>query len=458
MRALPLLSTGVLLVSGLTAACGSVVEQPPGDTQSTSGVGGAGGAGATSSTDAATTTATTSAAVTTGAGGAGGGGPDIGEPSEVYPAKHPTSPKVITFGGPVLAAPRVHPVFFAGDKANIVAATTDFYNKIGSTAYWTATTAEYGVGPLTSAPPIQLTEAAPGVTTDDALQAWLAAKLNANDPAFPTPDANTIIAINYPTGVSIDLQGSKSCKEFLGYHSNLTLDAAHGNKEVAYLVIPRCSPQVTGMSEIDAITDTGSHELIEGSTDPYPQTHPAYGQVDTNHIYWLLALGGGETSDLCAQSSTAAYLDPEVGYVVQRSWSNKAAAASKDPCVPAASSEPYFNSVPVLSDTITLGGGGQSIKVKGVHIPIGSTKTVEIDLFSEAKTSGPWEVAAFDYNEFTGGQPALEFNFDATSGQNGQKLHLDITALKVGQYNSEIFFIISKLGDQQTAWIGIVGN
>ncbi|MEO5725384.1 MAG: hypothetical protein ABI134_35730 [Byssovorax sp.] len=455
MRALPLISTGVLLVSGLTAACGSTVEETPQGTQSTSGVGGAGGSGATTSTDAVTTT---SAAVTTGAGGAGGSGPNIGEPSDIYPAKHPSPPKVITFGGPVLAAPKVYPVFFAGDKGSVVTATTDFYNKLGSTAYWTATTAEYGVGPLTATPPIQLAEGAPGATTDDALQTWLAGKLNANDPAFPTPDANTIIAINYPTGVTIDLQGSKSCKEFLGYHSNLTLDAAHGYMDVAYFVIPRCSPQVTGLSEIDAITSTASHELVEGTTDPYPQTNPAYGQVDTNHIHWLLALGGGETSDLCAQSATAVYKDPEVGYLVQRSWSNKAAAAGKDPCVPAVPGEPYFNSAPVLLDTITLGGGGQSIKVKGVHIPIGSTKTVEIDLFSEAKTSGPWEVAAFDYNEFVGGQPALEFSFDATSGQNGQKLHLDITALKVGQYNAEIFFIVSKLGNQQHAWIGVVGN
>lgn len=463
MRALPLISTGILLLSGVTtAACSSTVAETTAGSQSggVGGAGGAGGAGSTSSTAAVTVASTTvSASVTTGVGGAGGSGPDIGEPSNVYPAKHPAPPKVVTFGGPILAAPKVYPVFFANDKANIVAGATDFYNKIGSTPYWKATTAEYGVGVLSSAPAIHLAESPQGATTDDALQAWLAAKLNANDPAFPTPDANTIIAINYPTGVSIELQGSKSCKEFLGYHSSLTLDAAHGNMDVAYLVIPRCSPQATGMSEIDSLTDTGSHELIEGSTDPYPLTdHPAYGQVDNNHIYWLLALGGGETSDMCAQSATAAYHDPDVGYVVQRSWSNKAAAAGKDPCVPPVPGEPYFNSAPVLNDTISLGGLGSTIKVKGVQIPIGATKTVEIDLFSEAATSGPWEVAAYDYNEYLGGQPGLEFSFDATSGQNGQKLHLDITPLKVGQYNVEMFFIVSKLGEQQNIWVGVVGN
>jgi len=463
MRALPLIITGVLSASVFTAACGSV-DQTPQSAATSVGVGGAGGADPASSSEAATTgepssaatASSTSAASTTSAGGTGGG-PDIGQPSDVYPAKHSSTPKVITYGGPVLITPKVHPVFFSGDNPGIVASTIDFYKKIGPTEYWAATVKEYGVGTLSSGAPIQLNEAAPASTTDDGIQAWLAGKLNANDPAFPTPDANTIIALNYPMGVSINLQGSKSCQAFLGYHSNLTLDAAHGNRDVAYIVIPRCSQQVTGMSLLDAVTDTGSHELIEASTDPYPQTNGAYGQVDNNHIYWLLALGGGETADMCAQQPNLPYKDPEVGYLVQRSWSNAAAAASHDPCVPAANPV-YFNSAPLLSDTISLGIGGQTIKIKGVKIPIGSTKTVEIDLFSDAKTSGPWTVKAYDYNDFAGGDPSLEFAFDADTGQNGQKLHLDITALKKGQYNVEIFYLVSDLDGQQNAWIGVVGE
>ena len=457
MRALPLIITGVLSASVFTAACGSV-DQTQQSTATSAGVGGAGGADPASSSEAATTGETASAATTTSAATTGaGGGPDIGQPTEVYPAKHPATPKVITFNGPVLAAPKVHPVFFAGDDAGIVASTIDFYTKVGPTAYWKATVTEYGVGELSSGAPIQLTEAAPTSTTDDGIQAWLAAKLNANDPAFPAPDDDTLIALHYPMGVSINLQGSKSCQAFLGYHSNLTLDAAHGNRNVAYLVIPRCSMQSTGMGLLDAVTDTGSHELIEASTDPYPQNKPAYAQVDNNHIYWLLALGGGETADMCAQSYTASYKDPEVGYLVQRSWSNAAAIASHDPCVPAAN-KVYFNSAPLLTDTITLGVSGQSTKLKGVKIPIGSTKTVEIDLFSDGPTSGPWTVKAYDYSEFTGGSPSLEFAFDADSGQNGQKLHLDITALKKGDYNVEFFYIVSELGNQRNFWIGVVGE
>jgi hypothetical protein len=463
MRALPLILTGLISASLFTAACGSV-DTPQQSTGTSGGVGGAGGADTTTGATTGDTTGTgdsaSSSAATTGSSSSTGGGPDIGQPSDIYPAKHASAPKIVTYGGPILSAPKVYPVFFPGDKATVVNSVTDFYNKIGPSDYWTATVSEYGVGALSAGAPIQLTDVAdtaPPSTTDDEIQAWLAAKLNAGDLAFPTPDANTIIALNYPVGTSIDLQGSKSCQAFLGYHSNLTLNAAHGNMDVSYLVIPRCSMQQTGMNELDAITDTGSHELVEASTDPYPQTNGAYGQVDNNHIYWLFALGGGENGDMCAQNYGASYKDPQIGYVVQRAWSNKAAGASHDPCVPAAPG-PYFNSVPLLNDTITIGGGGQSIKVKGVQIPVGSTKTVEIDLFSDAKVSGPWTVEAHDLNEFMGAQPTLQFAFDAPGGLNGQKLHLSITPTKANQYKSEVFFVVSTLGNVQNSWIGIVGN
>lgn len=456
MRALPLILTGLISASIFTAACGSVESTQQG-TQTSAGSGGAGGADpTTSATTDVSASASDSAASSSASSGTGG--VDIGEPSDVYPAKHAAAPKIITYGGPVLAAPKVYPVFFKGDNAAIVGSITDFYNKVGPSDYWKATVTEYGVGALSAAPAIQLGDAdpAPGNTSDDQIQTWLAGKLNANDPAFPTADASTIIALNYPTGTSIDLQGSKSCNSFLGYHSNLTLDAAHGNKDVAYIVIPRCSQQSTGMNELDSVTDTGSHELVEAATDPYPQTDGAYGQCDNNHLYWMVALGGGENADMCAQNYNAAYKDPQIGYVVQRAWSNKAATASHDPCVPAAAGV-YFNSAPLLNDTINYNIYGQTIKLKGVHIPVGSTGIVEIDLFSDAKT-GPWDVEAHDMNEFFGGAPTLQFAFDAAGGQNGQKLHLSITPTKANKGKSETFIVISTQGNRQNAWIGIVGN
>jgi len=114
------------------------------------------------------------------------------------------------------------------------------------------------------------------------------------------------------------------------------------------------------MSGIDAVTATGSHEIVEAATDPFPQSMgaaPGYSQPDEAHLYWLFGLGGGETGDMCAQQPGAFTKFAELPYVVQRTWSNIAAKQGHDPCVPPLPGEVFFNSVPVLNDTITFNIG-----------------------------------------------------------------------------------------------------
>ena len=146
-------------------------------------------------------------------------------------------------------------------------------------------------------------------------------------------------------------------------------------------------------------------------------------------------------------------------YTVQRVWSNKAAAAGQDPCVPAAPG-PYFNSAPVLDDTITMSLQGQSVATKGVSIPIGQSKTIELDLFSDGPTGGPWTVQAIDLTNALqqASATALTFTFDKTNGQNGDKLHMTITAQAKGTYGIEEFLLVSRLGARATLWIGAVGS
>jgi hypothetical protein len=443
MRRLPLAFVGLIGASAFVTACGSTHETQT--TATSEGVGGAGTGGGTSSSGAS--------GASSGEGGSGG------TPSVGFAASHPSAPRVITLGGPVLKAPKVYPIYFAKDDPSITAKITDFMSKLGSSSYWKATTEEYGVGAATAGAPIQLTETAPTATKDSAVRQWLAGKLNANDPAFPAPDDNTVYAIAYPAGVSVELdagggQGT-SCQAFAGYHLSITLDDKHGSRPVSYMVIARCA-SYHGFTGIDAVTAVASHELVEAAQDPYPLMNAAYFYVDPAHAFWSTAFGGGETGDLCAASALSFVRDAELGYVVQRSWSNKQAAESHDPCVPAPSGEPYFNSAPVLPDKITI--GGQSMPVAGVHIPVGQTRTVEIDLFSDAVTSGPWKVEALDISASQVGSPTLSFSFDAQSGVNADKLNLNITALEATPSNSELFILFSTLGKRQTLWVGAVGN
>ncbi len=442
-----------LVTLTLAAGCGGTVEESSGSgTTTTTPAGGSGGTGGMTVTDTGGMG---------GAGGAGGsGGSTNGMPSDVYPAPHSAPPKVISFGGPVLESPKIVPIFFSNDDPNFTASVIDFTNKVGATAYWAANTVEYGVGPATGLPAVVSPEAPTGTIDDAAIQTWLAGKLNSDDPAFPAPDANTLYAIYYPAGLKVTLtsqgQVSHSCTEFGGYHANITLDAAHGGMDVAYAVMPHC-PGFNGQTALETMTSTASHEYLEAATDPFPYTDPAYAQVDNAHIYWLFALGGGETADMCAQQDASFYQFDELPYMVQRSWSNKAAKAGDDPCVPAIPGSVYFNSAPNFLDNITL-NLGQPVTLKGAKIAVGETKTVEVDLFSNAKTSGPWTVKAYDGSAFQGGSPQLDLSFDKNSGVNGEKLNLSITVLKSTPYKAEIFYLVSELDGVRNLWIGFVGQ
>lgn len=437
MRTLPLFVAASFVFA---AGCSSTVEAPTGTTSAT-GTGGAGGG-------------TTSSVSTTAATGTGGA-PDIGQPSDVYPAPHPAPPQVEFAGGAVMTTPAIYPILFKSDVAATKASITEFSSKVAAGNYWAQTTYEYGVGPATSYPPIELDETVAANITDAQIQAWLAAKLNADDVAFPTATGNTLFVIYYPAGITITLPDGNggqavSCQPggFGGYHSSLTLNAAHNNQPVPYAVVPRCGTMAD-------VTTAASHELIEAATDPFPLTTPAYGQVDLNHIYWEFALGGGEVGDMCAQGKNADVNLPEIGFLTQRSWSNASILAGHDPCVPRPMGEVYFAAVPVLKDQLNL---GQGLAFKGVKIPVGQSKTIDVKLFSDGPTNGPFTVDAFDSSMFQGGPQNLDLSFDVNQGQNGQTLHLTINVLSASQFNAEIFYVTASQNNVRHRWIGIVGN
>jgi hypothetical protein len=376
---------------------------------------------------------------------------DNGAVSTTYPAFKVDAPQVVTGGGAVLATPKVVPVYFSNDSSTFTDSVTTFLGKMAASTYWGPSITEYGVGALSIATPVQLAEAAPTTIDDSAIQTWLASKLT--DATLPAPDANTVYVLFYPSATtSITLQGETSCQQFGGYHS----DIAYKTTDVAYAVIPRCA-KFGGLTGLDAVSATTSHEVIEASTDPYPSTQgtAAYGQVDDNHIIWMFVLGGGETGDMCAQNQDSFYAPTDIGNYVQRTWSNASAKAGHNPCLPS-SGQAYFNSMPVLTDKLSLGGG--QLVTKGVTIPVGQEKTIEVDLFSDAATGGPWQVSATDTATLQNQAPELQFTWDRTSGQNGEKLHLTIKVLKASQYNAEGFIITSRLGARENLWIGTVGN
>ncbi len=424
----------------LVCACSSSSSTPTGSAAASTGAGGhtgAGGAGTASS------------------GSTGTGGHDAGPEGgpETYPAPHPPMPQAVTHDGPVMKSPKVVGITFQGDT--LQAQEDTFVTQIvAATSYWSGATAEYGVGPLHAAAPQHIAAAAPATLADSDVQTWLTTQINAGG-GFPQPDANTIYVIFYPSTTTVTMDDGSLCNDFEGYHGDYAITPG---QLVTYAVVGQCPPPVSGLAEIDEITAEASHEIIEAATDPLPFDQPAYSDVDPDHVAFALLGGGAEIGDLCAPFPDSFYTPTGLTSLVQRVWSNEAAAASHDPCQPQGAS-PYFNSAPVLTDTIPVSGlPFGSSTTKGVKIPVGTSKTIELDLYSDAPTSGPWKVSVLDASTFFGGSPSLSFSLDKTTGKNGDKIQLTIKALAKSSLGVSPFWIQNDLGQVSTVWIGLVGN
>ena len=417
---------------------------------------------ATSSGDAATSTgatASTGTAMTTGSGGeGGGGGTGVGGGGEggdggnaFVPAPHPAAPQVETLGGPVLKTPKVIAFTYNSD---VNQGDVDKFNvELAASSYWPAVTSEYGVGALTVGTPVHLPEAAPAKTTDAAVVKKLKANLSGANPVWGAPDPSAIYAFVFPEGSNVD---GGCCSDFGGYHDETSV----AGTKVAYAILCTCPGfDGPGFTTLESLTTALSHEIVEAATDPFPQTDPAFTKTGDADIAWSL-ITQGELGDMC-EFDADQYLTPaDMHYVVQRSWSNLAAAAGKDPCV-LASTPPdvYFNSVPVVSDTLSATWYFGALQTTGVKIPLGQTKTIDVQLFSNAPTSGPWHVAAYDYNEVYGGAPNLQMSFNTETGSNGDVLKLTIKVLKKdADFGVSPFYIESTLGNASNLWMGVVGQ
>jgi hypothetical protein len=399
---------------------------------------------------------------------------DNGAPSTTYPAPHPPLPELVNAaGGPVLKTPNVRLVFYPGNPYEAALAT--FAQRLAASTYWPATTEEYGVGPISYAGTTVLTaETPPALITSIEIQNWVGQKIRSG--AFGTPDPQAIYTIVYPATTRIEQPNPvdaifgpvTSCTTFRGYHNNVSVASADGGVTTfAYAVLAMC------VSSLDDLTQVASHEWIESSTDPEVTEmglftrgggpNAAYYSVDADHAVWNILSLGGEAGDLCEVERPEAVFTPlDIGNAVQRTWSNRLAAASHDPCAPAIAGVPFFNSAPVLDETVTFTSGPTGmITTKGVTIPVGESRTIEVDLFSDAPTSGPWTVTAEDlmnrnYAAF-GLAKTLAFQWDRERGTNGEKLHLTITVTDPSILGGgHAFVITSTLGNRRYQWPGTV--
>jgi hypothetical protein len=128
---------------------------------------------------------------------------------------------------------------------------------------------------------------------DQELRSWLAAK------KVPKMTRNSLYFIFLDPGVVSIMGGSRSCQNYCGYHNN------SGKACYAVMPYPTCGGCLGGLSALDALTGTSSHELCESITDPVPGS----GWYDDVN---------GEIGDICAWS-----FKQVAGHNVQMEWSNQ---------------------------------------------------------------------------------------------------------------------------------------
>jgi len=363
---------------------------------------------------------------------------------------NPPPPQVTTLGGAVLAAPRIVPIFYSGDP--MIEPIDAFAQRFATSAFW-GFASEYGVGPATKLPRTVVSLPPPARLTSGQVSAFVQIELRRG--VFPAYDPNNIYVIYFAPETTITIPGfGDSCKEFGAYHA-ATQDSA--GRLVPYAVIPRCNGYLNHFG-IDAVTSATSHEVLEAATDPFGDAFVDANWQATGMAFAFEGGAGGELSDFCEFMPGVDVVDPEVGNLVERFWSNQRAAAGHDPCVPAPD-RPYFNALPIL--------GGASAGLfewfKGVSVPPGGQATIPVKLFSDAP-AGEWDLSAAEgvnphlppdtFNQ-------LSFEFDVPRGRAGDVRYLTIkrTPLPPGQRSGFLpFAIVSKQGAVENFWWVVVGQ
>jgi hypothetical protein len=237
---------------------------------------------------------------------------------------------------------------------------------------------EYDVGPAT-ATPLRVNEAAPTTTDQSAIEGYLFSRLDPPSSGWPLPDGNTLYVLYYPSSTTISDGG---CTSFAGYHSCVQLS---NGMCVPYAVLPRCGD--LGLDPLDELTLVTTHELAEAATDPFVGAASAYSTA--SDFAWVERAQGGEIGDMCQYKPGNALLDPQLGNYVERMWSNVEAAAGHDPCVPHPDGDVYFNAAPAAEEMVTVSfpANFPAITTPGFHIPVHGSRTVDVELFSDAGRS-----------------------------------------------------------------------
>jgi hypothetical protein len=167
--------------------------------------------------------------------------------------------------------------------------------------YWAAIGMDYGVSAGTHSH-VKLPIATPATLSNSDIGSYVDAAVKAG--TLPQPTAQTVYEFFLSAAATAD-----NVPNAIGWHDRSPAGHAYA------VILPGCSSAAADI--LNTYSFVAAHELIEAATDPAPNSGYSFG------------FGQGEVGDLCN------VLTMQGGYAVPTIWSNSAAAAGGDPCVPA---------------------------------------------------------------------------------------------------------------------------
>jgi hypothetical protein len=229
-------------------------------------------------------------------------------------------------GGPVY--PHVKLVTVSYSDTPHDADIQTFGDWLVTSGYWATVGKDYGV--LSGAHQhVKLPIATPATLTYSDIAAYVDTALK--DGTLPAATDDSVYAFFLSSAATAD-----NVPNAVGWH-----DRSPGGRAFA-VILPGCSSAAGDI--LNTYTFVAAHELIEVATDPTPSTGYSFG------------FGQGEVGDLCNVRTT------QDGYAVPTIWSNSAAAAGGDPCVPAVGT-PYVDVDPAPASVNVSAKAGATASV-----------------------------------------------------------------------------------------------
>lgn len=363
---------------------------------------------------------------------------DFGAPSTTFPAELPPVPQVVNGGGQVMTEVNVTPIYFGADDPD-QAALDAFLAKLSASVYWGEMVQEYGVSRKLGVNPSVIIDEAPPANDDDLHAFVIAHVLPVTDDATL---ANTIFLLHFRGDQPYRTGDSGACSAFSGFHAGTRPDRSRPTVNVA--LVWSCETANLTLTSTDVATITTGHELVEAATDPQPNS--GWGHVDKADKAWELHFGG-EVADMCEAFPRRVFKPDDVGFFLQRSWSNQQMKGFHDPCVPHVPGDPaFFATVPVEPDVDAKG-------VRVTLVPHGGAATIDLQWLSDGPLGQDWVVEPIDEDTLDGAPPSLQFALDRNSGGNGNVAHLTITAADGATPGLHPYRLVSQAGGIVNVWL-----